>query len=122
MAVLSIVKSFDFIYYFELTGTKPTMNIDSKAIEQIIFKCIEELNRQLSPESKLQNSLDAILVGEGGALDSLGLITLIVSLEEAVQEETGICMALLEEELLVDSEGPFHTVGSIVNWIISKLD
>ena len=98
------------------------MNIDSKAIEQISFKCIEELNRQLPPESKLKNSLDAILVGEGGALDSLGLITLIVSLEEAVQEETGICMELLEEELLIDSEGPFRTVGSIVNWIISKLD
>ena len=98
------------------------MNIDAAAIEQIVFKCIEELNLQLPPESKLQNSLDTILVGEAGVLDSLGLITFIVSLEEAVEEETGTHMALLEEELLVDSEGPLRTVGSMVNWIVSRLD
>jgi D-alanine--poly(phosphoribitol) ligase subunit 2 len=98
------------------------MNIDHKAIQQISFQCIEELNRQLPSEAKLQTSLDTILVGEGGVLDSLGLITFIVSLEEALLEETGSHMALLKEELLVDSEGPFRTVGSMVSWIISKLD
>jgi D-alanine--poly(phosphoribitol) ligase subunit 2 len=98
------------------------MSIDHKAIKQISFQCIEELNRQLPLEGKLQSSLDTILVGEGGVLDSLGLITFIVSIEEAVEEETGSHMALLKEEFLVDSEGPFRTIGSMVSWIISKLD
>jgi len=98
------------------------MNIDPKTLEQISFKCIEELNNQLPPESRLQKSLDAILVGEGGTLDSLGLITFIVSLEEALEEETGVHMALLEEELLVDSNGPFRTVGSLLGCINKKIE
>ena len=98
------------------------MSIDPKTLEQISFKCIEELNNMLPPESRLQKSLDAILVGEGGTLDSLGLITLIVSLEEALEEEIGTHTAFLEEEFLVDSNGPFRTVGSLVGWINTKIE
>ena len=98
------------------------MSIDTKTLEKISFKCIEELNCQLPPESRLQKSLDAILVGEGGVLDSLGLITLIVSLEEALEEEIGAHTALLEEEFLVDSNGPFCTLGSLIDWVISRVE
>ena len=96
--------------------------VDPKKIESISYKCIEELNRQFPPELRLQNSMDAILVGEGGILDSLGLITLIVSLEEALENETGVHMALLEEELLIDPDGPFRTVGTLVSWIVSRIE
>jgi D-alanine--poly(phosphoribitol) ligase subunit 2 len=96
------------------------MPIHPSTVELIVYKCIEELNHQLPAELKLQSSLDTILIGEGGVLDSLGLITLVVSLEEAMVE-VGIHTALLEEEFLVDSEGPLRTVGSLVDLIISKI-
>ena len=96
------------------------MSISPNTVESIVYKYIEELNRQLPAELKLQSSLDTILVGEGGMLDSLGLITLVVSLEEAM-EEVGVHTALLEEEFLVDSEGPLRTVGSLVDLIVSKI-
>ena len=97
------------------------MPISTSTVKSIIYNRIEELNRQLPAELKLKNSLDTILVGEGGILDSLGLITLVVSLEEAM-EEVGVHTALLEEEFLVDSEGPLRTVGSLVDLIVSKIE
>ena len=97
------------------------MSISPSSVESVVYKCIEELNRQLPAELKLQSSLDAILVGEGGVLDPLGLITLIVSLEEAM-EEVGVHTTLLEEEFLVDSKGPLRTVGSLIDLIVSKIE
>lgn len=97
------------------------MPICPNTIESVVYKCVEELNRQLPAELKLQSSLDAILVGEGGVLDSLGLITLIVSLEEAM-EGAGVHIVLLEEEFLVDSKGPLRTIGSLIDLIVSKIE
>ena len=54
-------------------------------------------------------------------LDSLSLITLVVSLEEAM-EGVGVHTALLEEEFLVDSDGPLSTVGTLVDLIVSKIE
>jgi hypothetical protein len=43
-----------------------------------ILAAIEELNRQLPPKQRIPVGVDTSLFGEGGRLDSLGLINLLL--------------------------------------------
>ena len=87
----------------------------------ILYHCIDELNRLLPPELRLVKTEATVLVGDGGTLDSLSLISLIVNLEDKVEQATGRRIVVLEEDLLIDPEGAYRSIGSLVDWINAKL-
>ncbi|MBF0175925.1 MAG: acyl carrier protein [Magnetococcales bacterium] len=85
-----------------------------------IYGCVDEINRQLPKNGQLQKSPASILIGAGGVLDSLGLITLLVALEDALKKKLGLACFLLDEKILVDPQGPFHTIDGLLQWIIAS--
>ena len=92
------------------------MLIDKK-IKQAIFNSIEEINQQLEKEDKLENSVDTILFGEGGKLDSLGLINLVVAAEQNIEDEFDVTITLADERAMSQENSPFMNVGSLVEYI-----
>ena len=90
-------------------------------ILQSIYDTVEEVNRQLPNEQQLQRSPDTIIVGDGGVLDSLGVISFLVALEDRLSRETGNAITLLDEEIISESDGSLKTIGHIEQFIISKL-
>lgn len=89
----------------------------AEAVLSIVYDCLAELNRQLPADQQLAAAPDTVLVGEGGNLDSLGLITFLVSLEDAVQSRLGLAPALVDEERMADPSGPYRTLGSLAAWM-----
>lgn len=87
----------------------------------IIFKVIDELNMLSPPEAQLNKSPTTILLGEGGVLDSLGIINLIVSVEEKLMSDLGLNLILLDEESLSSPEGPYKTIDSFERYICSRI-
>ena len=92
------------------------MLIDKK-IKQAIFNSIEEINQQLEKEDELENSVDTILFGEGGKLDSLGLINLVVAVEQNIEDEFDVTITLADERAMSQENSPFMNVGSLVEYI-----
>ena len=90
-------------------------------LQNSIHACIDELNQQLPESGKLTKSADTILVGEGGVLDSLGLITLLVNIEEALNTTSNISAPLLDE-LMAEHNGehPFHTIATLLAWLHTR--
>ena len=88
-------------------------------IIKVIYVSMRELNYQLPQERKLIEALDTILVGEGGVLDSLGLITLLVNIEQALSKKCYLAVALVDV-LMAEHEGehPFHDVTALTNWVV----
>lgn len=86
-------------------------------IEALIFSTIDEVNGQLPPEGRLEKSSDTVIVGDGGVLDSLGVINFLVSLEEKVAGATGKSVALLRDDLMEKQNSALHTVASINQYI-----
>jgi D-alanine--poly(phosphoribitol) ligase subunit 2 len=86
-------------------------------IEVVVFDCIDQLNRQLPAEGKLSKADDSVLAGESGMLDSLGLITLCVNIEQGLSDKLGTQCAVLDELMIEHPEHPFRTVGTMVQWI-----
>lgn len=97
----------------------PTVNKLPEIIK-VVFGCIDHLNKQLPIGGKLIKSEDSILRGEGGVLDSLGLVTLCVNIERTLSDELGLQCALLDELMIERVEHPMHTVGTMVQWIAQQ--
>jgi len=96
--------------------------IMNEKIKQAIFNSIEEINQQLEKEDKLEKSIDTILFGEGGNLDSLGLINLVVAVEQNIEDEFDVTITLADERAMSQERSPFMNVGSLAEYIEILLD
>jgi D-alanine--poly(phosphoribitol) ligase subunit 2 len=94
----------------------------NERIKQVIIKSISEINLGLAKESQLEKSTDTILLGGDGNLDSLGLINLIVTVEQNIQDEFESMITLADERAMSQKESPFKTVGSLEDYIAGLLE
>ena len=78
---------------------------------------IEEFNRQLENEDQLEKSTDTVLFGENGKLDSLGLINLVVAVEQNIEDEFDVTITLADERAMSQETSPFRTVGTLTDYI-----
>ena len=78
---------------------------------------IEEINRQLENEHQLEKSTNTVLFGEDGKLDSLGLINLVVAVEQNIEDEFDVTITLADERAMSQETSPFRTVGTLTDYI-----
>jgi len=83
----------------------------------LVYDSIDELNQQLSEQDRLEKSLETRLFGGNSKLDSLGLINLIVAVEQNIEDEFDISLTLADERAMSQRHSPFRTVGSLVDYI-----
>ena len=57
------------------------------------------------------------LVGEQAVLSSLGLVSLIVELEQTIEEQCGVALVLADERALSQKHSPFRSVGSLADYV-----
>lgn len=84
---------------------------------QAVYRAIERVNRQRSSDRQLARDPSTRLTGPGGQLDSLGLVTFVVALEQEVEEAFGESITLTDDRLLSDDDGVFATVASLAAYI-----
>jgi acyl carrier protein len=69
-------------------------------------------------ERSLPDSLNSgtRLFGRDGALDSLGLVTLIVAVEQALEDQYGVSVSLADEKAMSQKHSPYRTIGSLAEY------
>ena len=97
------------------------MNNNEK-VQKAIFSAVEEINTQLPNEEKFEINNDSVLYGSKGKLDSLGLINLIVAIEQDIEDEFDIPITLADERAMSQQASPFRTVETMVDYIEMLLD
>ena len=70
------------------------MNIDD--VKNILFEVVDEINDESAPDRKLAKSLDTVLLGRQGKLDSMGLVRFIVATEQKLTEQVGVPLILTD--------------------------
>lgn len=86
-------------------------------IQEGILSAIDELNEQLPRKQKIRKSVDSVLLGQKEGLDSLGLVNLIVSVEQKIEEDFGLSVSLGLEDAGLGEENPFRTVKTLAKYI-----
>jgi hypothetical protein len=80
---------------------------------QIVYDAVDAVNQQLPQARRLAKSPDTIIVGPSGSLDSLGIINLIIALEERASDALGAAVQLLDDTAVINADGPFRSVDSL---------
>ncbi len=94
----------------------------NEKVIQIIFDVVDEVNEELPEESRLEKSPDTVLFGESGKLDSLGLVNLVVAVEENLEDEFGKAISLTDEKAMSQKRSPFKTVKTLAEYITTLLE
>ena len=90
-------------------------------ITALILAQAAELNEQLPHKIPLEEGEAAPLFGEGGVLDSIALVTLIVAIEQALEDELEVVLTLADEKAMSQQHSPFRTVGSLAAYIQQRI-
>tara|TARA_B100000519_G_C14257620_1_gene445835 strand:+ start:1901 stop:2200 length:300 start_codon:yes stop_codon:yes gene_type:complete len=86
-------------------------------IQEVLFKVIEEINIELPSDKQLPKSPDTVLFGKGGSLDSLGLVNLLILLEQQLDDELNVNITIADEKAMSQKRSPFATVSSLTSYI-----
>ena len=57
------------------------------------------------------------LIGKKAVLDSLGLVNLIVSIEQQLSDDHDISITIADERAMSQEKSPFRTIGSLSDYI-----
>lgn len=95
----------------------PPLQTQRNTVIHLLFEAIDDLNQTVPSERQLLKSLDAVLFGRTSRLDSLGLVNLIVAIEEAIQEKFATAISIADERALSQQDSPFRTVETLANYI-----
>lgn len=86
-------------------------------LNKIIYPAIDELNSQNPEKPPLEKAADTKIFGIGSNLDSLGLVQLIVCIEEQIKITTDKIIALADEKAMSQHRSPFRNIQSLSDYI-----
>jgi acyl carrier protein len=90
---------------------------DVAEIQELVgnsLAAILEGQQDVSPEDI---GLGTALIGPEALVDSIGLVTVIVEVEDRLQMEHGISVTIADEKAMSEARSPFLTVGSLVEYV-----
>ena len=106
----------------DTVGTKMGPSaVDRDVVVSEIYQAIGGINELRDPGDRIACSEETVLYGSGGALDSLGLVSLILDVEQAVNERSGTSLVLADARAMAQRQNPFRDVRSLADYVISRL-
>lgn len=87
-------------------------------IQRLVIAAMAAVNASRDPKAQppLQLTSEAAIFGPGSPLDSLGLVGLLVDIEDALRDE-GHQVSLSDSRAMSQSRSPFRSVPSLVSYI-----
>jgi acyl carrier protein len=86
-----------------------TLSIKNSLLER------EETNTKIVDQS-------TPLIGVNSILDSLGLVTLLVDLEQKIDGEYGLSVTLADDRALSQKNSPFRTVNTLTDYVYKLVE
>jgi acyl carrier protein len=85
-------------------------------IEQVVLTALANANMAREASKQLAVAPDAAVFSPGSPLDSLGLVALLVDIEDALRDE-GVEVELSDARAMSQKHSPFRDVPALVQYI-----
>jgi acyl carrier protein len=93
------------------------MRVASDEIVQVILDASRRVMEDLPPEERKAFTPSSKLIGGDSPLDSLGLVGLVIEVQEAVRTNFGAEVQLADERALSQPVNPFSTVSALAQYV-----
>jgi len=87
----------------------------------LIFSSVKDLNKQQPPEFKLKTKKNELLISDKSSLDSLGLVTLLIIIEDKIKKDLNKKIVLVNVKLISVENTPFKTIDSLARWLVKNV-
>ena len=81
----------------------------------LIYEAIDEVNETLG--APIEKKEETVLFGKDSILDSMGLVSLIVTIERLIEDKYNRSLTLASEKAFSRSKSPFRTVATLAEFI-----
>ena len=93
-----------------------------KDLSKIILEQVENYNELLDDKVDTSAGNDTVLFGRSGVLDSTDFVSLMIDIEQAVEDEFGKHIVISSEKAMSQKNSPFRTVGTLSEYIEKLLE
>jgi len=88
-------------------------------IVDIIRAAVENESAMRSEPISLAEGEATALYGAHGQIDSMGLVSIIVDVEQGIERELGIHVTLVSDTAMSARRSPFATIGSMADYALT---
>jgi acyl carrier protein len=90
---------------------------DPENIVAAIYRAVDWINGELPPDRQLIKVPETRLLGSQSVLDSMHLVSLIVTIEREVEDTFVVALTLADERALSMEASPFRSIQSLADYI-----
>jgi acyl carrier protein len=91
--------------------------ISKNLITELVITTIDNYCLENQISINLSNKEETRLFGGGATLDSLSLVSLIVEIEEKIEDTFGVSLILADEKAMSRRTSPFSKISYLVDYI-----
>jgi acyl carrier protein len=82
----------------------------------LTVKTLQEIDGHYARKIPRDVGSETPLFGQEGILDSVGLVTLIVAVEQAIEDTFGVSVSLADEKAMSQRHSPYRTIGTLAEY------
>ncbi|MGD9948035.1 MAG: hypothetical protein AB7U29_06090 [Desulfobulbus sp.] len=90
-------------------------------IQQLIFESLEMINRSRDDDDKVPITPETLLFGNDGYLDSMGLVSLLIDIEESLLQKD-VELTLSDERAMSEKNSPFRSIPALTDYILKLIN
>ena len=95
--------------------------MDRAEVVALVSSCLKDVLEQAgTPIERVHE--DTVIVGPDAVLDSIGVVSLIVDIEQRLLMDKNIEVTLANEKAMSQKNSPFRTVGVLANHVIDSIE
>jgi acyl carrier protein len=87
----------------------------------IVVASLQEVFVQSGTAAPENVSEETVLVGKDAVLDSLGVVSLIVEVEQRLEAEHSVSVTLANDKAMSQRNSPFRTVGVLTDHVVAMV-
>lgn len=98
------------------------VNITRKKVLNIIENAIREVSESMDKDLSDILSEGTRIFGGDSPFDSMGVVNIIIRVEEGILEIYNVSVSLADERAMSRSRSPFRSIGTLADYIMEVLN
>ena len=95
--------------------------LDRETSVQLVIASLREVLTMNDEPVPADITEETVLVGNNAVLDSLGVVSLIVEVEQRLEIEHSISLTLASDRAMSQRNSPFRTIGVLSDYILTLI-